>query len=275
MALYYRPRLVVRGHDYVRLGRERILAPPQRRHRLVLRPELEAPVVRSRREGKPTCSARSNSQLAVKRVAAEHGAFVAGPGELRGGRGSAVAAALDTRRRHTIGRGTGIGTLTPIWPAWIVRSNTRAVAPDWVKMAAPLPSAVWEHQSSATFKKACPAPPRLTLVPVDQVDSLGQRVDVDDGQHRSEDLSPGCATSLHERVSGPDTTRTHWWHFMPSLASSTVGPTQLPLGKPSTLGPRPSSRIRPPSSSHEPMRPSILLLAAGEMTGPLREGLSR
>ena len=34
---------------------------------------------------------------------------------------------------------------------------------------------------------------------------------------------------------------------------------------------RPSKRILPPSSSQDAMRPFILALAAGEMTGPLEE----
>lgn len=43
-----------------------------------------------------------------------------------------------------------MGVLMPIWPASTLRSNLRAVAPDWVKMAAPLPSA-----SSAPKNEEC------------------------------------------------------------------------------------------------------------------------
>lgn len=40
-----------------------------------------------------------------------------------------------------MGRGTGIGALIPICPASITFSNLRPVAPDCVKIDAPLPSA--------------------------------------------------------------------------------------------------------------------------------------
>lgn len=39
-----------------------------------------------------------------------------------------------------MGNGTGMGALIPIWPASTVFSNLRPVAPDCVKIEAPLPS---------------------------------------------------------------------------------------------------------------------------------------
>jgi hypothetical protein len=41
--------------------------------------------------------------------------------------------------QENMGKGTGIGTLTPICPTLTPLSNLRAVAPDWVKIAVPLP----------------------------------------------------------------------------------------------------------------------------------------
>src|SRR4051795_7941712 len=70
-------------------------------------------------------------------------------------------------------------------------SNTRAVAPDWVKMAAPLPSVRMRRRVSFPGKKA--PPPRydanvLTFVPIHNLDRLRQRLCVDHSQHWSEDF---------------------------------------------------------------------------------------
>lgn len=56
---------------------------------------------------------------------------------------------------------------------------------------------------------------------------------------------------------------------MSGVPRITVGPTQLPSAKASTVGLRPSKRISAPSSTAVWMRPSIRSFAAGEMTGPL------
>lgn len=81
----------------------------------------------------------------------------------------------------------------PICPASTFFSNLRAVAPDWVKMAVPLPSA---QSRGGSASADCEEPEQekeraaRTVVTVDKLDGVVERVRLDDDEDRAEDLLP-------------------------------------------------------------------------------------
>lgn len=94
-----------------------------------------------------------------------------------------------------VGGTHGMGTLRPTWPASMCFSKYRAVAPLWVKAEAPLPSARCVALTSGQEFALRISPAHvfggrggLTLVPVDELDGVIERVGLDNDEHRSKDL---------------------------------------------------------------------------------------
>jgi hypothetical protein len=104
---------------------------------------------------------------------------------------------------------------------------------------------------------------------VDDVDGFVEGFDLEHIEHGSKDLGPDSISNFTEYVTRGKPTPTHLYAVMSVVTRVTVGPTQLPSGKPSTVGFRPSSRISPCSSVTDWMSELIRSRAAGEMTGPL------
>jgi len=120
--------LIMRRHNHTRLRRNRILTPPQTRHSLLLRIKLQP------RLSIESIRTTTGDTLLVTRER-EHGELI--PKSQK---------SLPKKNQVGIGKrgeceltGTGIGTLIPNCPASISRWKRPAVAPERVKIAAPLP----------------------------------------------------------------------------------------------------------------------------------------
>lgn len=180
----------------------RILAPPERRHRLILRPKLQTPSHTISPLSMPD-RMKGNSQFAVHRVPAEDGRLVARPCKRRDGHGNGNVdsdlAGFDVAFK--VSRGGAVvgkdGGAVPVWRAKVRRKILK------------------------TRRE------RRTLVAVDQIDGFLQRVNVDPGQNRSKDLDPARPPSALPAGIPPRDDSRMTAHALPRLQQRRPHPVAL------------------------------------------------